>query len=97
MQNDFLQAFFKHHLQPNFLESDDSLDWTLRHGRTVALSYAIFDTPEKLNEVVGNDVLTKTVLKQAGADRVWTSNVCFIFLLQSVSIHLPCESKMSDV
>ena len=59
----------------HFLESDDSLDWTLRHGRTVALSYAIFDTPEKLHEVVGNEVLTKTVLKQAGADRVWIFDI----------------------
>ena len=51
---------------------DESLDWTLRHGRTVALSYAIFDAPAKLHEIISNDVITKSVLTQACADRVCT-------------------------
>ena len=55
-------------------DANESLDWTLRHGRTVALSYAIFDAPEKLDETAGNDLIAKTVLKQASADRVCKFN-----------------------
>merc|ERR1719154_516504 len=57
-------------LQGELLVEDETLDWTIRHGRTVALSYAIFDAPNKLNDIIGNDVIAETVVKQACADRI---------------------------
>ena len=62
------------------LDMEDSLDWTLRHGRSVALSYAIFDAPTQLHTAIGNDVIFRSVLDQACADRVWSFYcVCCFF------------------
>jgi len=57
-------------LNEELLDMEDSLDWTLRHGRSVALSYAIFDAPTQLHTAIGNDVILKSVLDQACADRI---------------------------
>ena len=58
---------------------DESIDWTLRHGRAVALSYAIFDAPSRLHDIIGNDAIFGCVRNQAGADRVG----CFLCRLHT--------------
>ena len=65
-----------------------ALDWTVSHGRVVALSYALFDAPGKLFESMGeNENIINAVIKFSTNDRVsvllriWSFDSTFISFL----------------
>lgn len=60
------------------LDVNQALDWTVCHGRAVALSYALFDAPGKLFEAVDEDEIIDAVIKYSSNDRV---SVFFSFLV----------------
>ena len=50
---------------------NQALDWTVSHGRVVALSYALFDAPKKLFEAGDEDEIVNACIKYSSNDRVW--------------------------
>lgn len=52
------------------LDDDASLDWTLRHGRSVALMVALKEAPEKLLRDEWTDRITKILLSYLTTDRL---------------------------
>lgn len=57
-------------LRSSLLDVNPTVDWTSCHGRAVALSYALFDTPSKLFNAVGEDEIVDTVVQHSSNDRV---------------------------
>lgn len=53
-----------------YVDVNQALDWTVCHGRAVALSYALFDAPGKLFEAVDEDNIIDAVIKYSSNDRV---------------------------
>ncbi|XP_066921395.1 stalled ribosome sensor GCN1-like, partial [Clytia hemisphaerica] len=67
MTNDEIQNLLKNSLT----NVNPALDWTVSHGRVVALSYALFDAPQKLFESMGeNENIINAVIKFSTNDRV---------------------------
>ena len=52
-----------------FSDSDPSLDWMVKHGRGIALSVALKESPEKLCKQF-DDNISKTILELSSSDRV---------------------------
>ena len=46
------------------------LDWTICHGRSVTLSYALYDAPSKLFDTVDEDDIVEAAVKYSNYDRV---------------------------
>ena len=49
---------------------NQALDWTVSHGRVVALSYALFDAPKKLFEASDEEGIIEAAIKFSTNDRV---------------------------
>lgn len=60
-------------------DTDASLDWTLRHGRSMALSVALKDAPERILSSGLRKGVESTIGKLVVADRV---NVYFSLKLK---------------
>ncbi|CAL1534334.1 unnamed protein product [Lymnaea stagnalis] len=54
----------------HLLDTDPSLDWTLRHGRSMALSVALKDAPEKVLMTSLRKSVESTIGKLVAADRI---------------------------
>ncbi|KAH9524200.1 translational activator of GCN4 [Bulinus truncatus] len=54
----------------HLLDSDPSLDWTLRHGRSMALSVALKDAPERILTPSLRKSVESTIGKLVTADRI---------------------------
>lgn len=57
---------------------DPSLDWTLRHGRSVALYVALKEAPERIMSAVSEASVCQTILQNVQSDRVCRKG-CFFF------------------
>lgn len=53
-----------------FLDINPTMDWTVCHGRAVALSYGLFDAPSKLFSVVDEDEIVDVVVQHSNNDKV---------------------------
>ena len=47
------------------------LDWTICHGRSVTLSYALYDAPSQLFDTVDEDDIVEAAVKYSNYDRVY--------------------------
>ena len=52
------------------LDTDAGMEWTVRHGRSVALSIALKDATERLMATEWNQRVIDATLINASADRV---------------------------
>ncbi|RWS09505.1 Translational activator GCN1-like protein [Dinothrombium tinctorium] len=57
-------------VKENFTEDDLGLDWTYRHGRSVALRIALKETPEKILRPEWIDRIVKTLTSYMTSDRM---------------------------
>ena len=62
--------FFKWLYSLFALAVNPALDWTVSHGRVVALSYALFDAPKQLFEASDEDGIVQAVINFSTNDRV---------------------------
>ncbi|XP_054719248.1 eIF-2-alpha kinase activator GCN1-like [Uloborus diversus] len=61
---------FEDVVHEHLLDDDTSLDWTLRHGRSVALMVALKEAPNRLLKEQWNERITKVILAYLTADRL---------------------------
>ncbi|RWS30291.1 Translational activator GCN1-like protein [Leptotrombidium deliense] len=66
LNEDELATVVKEH----FVDDDVGVDWTLRHGRSVALRIALKETPEKILKVEWIEKIVKTLISYMTSDRV---------------------------
>lgn len=60
-----------------YIAVNQALDWTVSHGRVVALSYALFDAPKKLFEASDEDGIIEASIKFSTNDRV-SRNIYYV-------------------
>ncbi|XP_035210136.1 eIF-2-alpha kinase activator GCN1-like [Stegodyphus dumicola] len=61
---------FEDIVRENLLEDDPSVDWVLRHGRSVALMVALKETPSRMLNEDWTDRIVKVLLVYLTADRL---------------------------
>lgn len=64
------EAEVKTLLKDSLLDINPTMDWTVCHGRAVALSYGLFDAPSKLFSVVDEDEIVDVVVQHSNNDKV---------------------------
>ena len=62
-----------------FLEDDQPLDWTLRHGRSSGLTVALKEAPDIIYTDTYKDKITKTLISLLSSDRVIIIIILFIY------------------